>query len=354
MSPEHPLAERLRSRAVQNATRVVTYGVDGIGKTEFGKRSPSPFFLCAEISQIPKSIPALQPQDWPDVIKIIRSLQKDPMECKTFVLDTLDWLEPKVVEYVCRRDNRNHSGKLILAGGRPYLEGYGYNRGPGVVLLEWRLLLGELDQLLQAQNMNIILLSHASTHRIKNESGDDYGQIGPGVEKKASDLFCQWADAVLYAEFEKTVIRVADESKLNGKAKVVTDGSRICWTQSRGAHRAKNRFSMPEKIPFSWANFARYALADLAELRHQVERKLASFGDPELIEKVSLFLEDQPVEAGIFYQVLGRLNQIQTERNSDDGRQAQGHQADPRGGTVLPSDGQKMGPNRNEKWGFDG
>lgn len=304
----HPLAHRLRVTRELASVRVLTYGEDGIGKTRFGKEAPNPLFIAAESEHLPRKIPSIEPADWKDLLGIVHALQDDPMDRKTIVLDTVDWLEPKAVLHVCTRDNGMTKTPLILPDGTPYIEGYGYNHGSDVLATEWRLLLVELDRLRTQHGMNIVLLAHARAHRFKNAGGDDYGVIGPSVDKKAADLLCQWSDAVLYAEFDRQLIQAPEKSASNGKAKVVTQGHRICWTQHRGAHRAKNRFSMPASISFSWREFAKYALADIDALQKQIEVKLLELADTDLENKVRKYLNNQPEESGILIQTLEQLN----------------------------------------------
>jgi len=301
------------------SVRVLVYGPDGIGKTRFGKEAPKPLFLAAESEHLPRSIPSIEPTDWNDLLTIVRALQDDPMGCETLVLDTVDWLEPKAILHICTRDTGMTKTPLILPDGSPYIEGYGYNHGYDVLVGEWRVLLVELDRLRAKHAMNIVLLAHAQAHRHKNVAGDDYGVIGPSVAKKTSDLLCQWCDAVLYAEFDRQLVQAPESNQPNAKAKVITKGTRICWTEHRGAHRAKNRFSMPPSIPFSWREFARYALADMDELRNRVHLQLEALSDEATRQRVQTYLRQQPEESGVLIQALRWIHAAKTEPEKKEG-----------------------------------
>lgn len=319
MNKTHPLASRIRAPFQHRAVRVLVHGVNGIGKTKFGLDSPGPLFFSAERSLLPDEIPVIEPTSWKDLLEMVDTLIKIPMEgCRSLILDTADWLEPKSVRHVCERDHFPPKRKLILPDGRPFLKGYGYGDGSEVLVQEWRLLLAGLDRLHVTHGWNIIMLAHSGHHRQKNAEGDDFDIIGPKLDKKVADLLCEWADAVLYAEFRKREIYAADPDDARSKAKYISDGERICWTQHRGAHRAKNRASIPASIPFSWASFARYALADVSALRKQVEERLSRLTDLELAAKVRSYLEKQPREAGIYLGVLERLDRRDQQAKEPD------------------------------------
>jgi hypothetical protein len=291
---------------MHRAVRVLLHGEGGIGKTSFGVASPSPFFLCPESSRLPSHVPSVKPDSWADALGIIRAFQADPMDRQTFVIDTIDWLEPAVTQHVCTRDNARYHGRLMLPDGRTHAESYGYALGD-VLLQEWRCFLEELDKLYIERGMNIILLAHTGAHRRRNAEGDDYDLIGPKIERKCADLVCEWPDAVLHAEFDKQLVRTADLERKNSKAKIITGGNRVCWARPRGAQRAKNRFGIPETIPLSWHEFARYALADVMELRQQIDAHLVARQDSSLTERVMAYLEQHPHEAGTMFRVLERL-----------------------------------------------
>lgn len=299
----HPLAARIRRARSRRSVRALVYGVDGVGKSSWGRDAPNPFFLCAEEDDMPDHVMSVAPADYRDAVSIVEALIKDPMDRQTFVIDTIDWFEPMIVRYVCERDDPRYQGKLFSPDGKPFLEGYGYGKGVDVVVDELRNFLGRLDKLRNAHDMNIVLLGHAGSHRKRNEGGDDYDIVEPKVQKKCADLYCEWPDVTLYAEFKKVVIAAAPD-KVGAKAKVISQNERICWTQRRGAHRAKNRCGMPEQIPLSWAEFARYALADIPALRQQLDRKLNELGNEAVRDRVHAKIAEERGEAGVFLRAI--------------------------------------------------
>lgn len=312
MIPEgHPLFARMRRAAPRISTRVLVHGVDGVGKTSFAKSAPKPAFICPENVELPNWIPSFVPQSWEEYVWILSNFYNDALGYESLVVDTVDWLYPKTVMYVCQRDNAACKHKLILQDGSPYLEGYGYGKGPSVVAQEWQRCLELLDSIRMRHGMNIVLLTHSGRHRVKNPGGDDFDIIEPNLDRETTDLLCRWPDTVLYAEFYREAIKVDDDKR--GKSstkKMIANGARICWTQYRGAHRAKNRSGMPEAISLDWREFARYALADLDALRGQIAEKLATINDRGVEAKVHQWIAQQRDEAGPLLQTLEKLDEI--------------------------------------------
>lgn len=310
---DHPLASRLYRQPSSRSVRVTLYGGDGIGKTTFGLDSPDPFFIAPEISKFPKTLPAVVPTSWADTFQIVRALAENPFGRKTVVIDTADFLYPYSVYYVCSRDNPGAKKPLLLEDGRPCIENYPYGTGPKIVAQEWTYLLGALDDLRARHGMNIIILAHVRRHKIRNTGGEDYDMLGPAVDRDTADLLCHWSDAVLFAElYRKPVIETTEKIKTHktpGRTKMITDGARICWTQERQAHRAKNRDGIPEAIALSWHEFARYALADLEALQEQIDMKIEQISDAELTSKMRAYLTSSRYEAGTLLRVLERLDE---------------------------------------------
>lgn len=228
---------------LQQPTRVVLFGVEGIGKSTFGADAPSPIFLGAEdgTSQLDVTrFPA--PESWPEVLEAVRTLATDAHEFKTLVVDTLDWAEPLLWRYICERDT---TVKTPLKS----VEDYGYGKGYQAALDEWRVLLAALEKLRQ-RGMHVLLIAHSWIKPFKNPEGDDFDRYEMKLHNKASGLVKEWADCVLFANFE--VLTHTDKNK---RVRGVDTDARVLHTQRRAAYDAKNRYGLPETLPLSWPEF---------------------------------------------------------------------------------------------------
>lgn len=271
--------------------RVLLYGPEGIGKSTFGANAPKPIFLGAEDGTAsldvvrfprPESL-----EDVHDAIALLRSPDGEAFE--TLVIDTLDWLEPLVWDFVVKRD------------GEKSIESYGYGKGYIAAIDEWRKLLRALEGV--AKRMHIILLAHSMIRPFKNPAGEDFDRYELKLHAKAGGLVKEWTDAVLFAQYETYAKKDEKTKRVRG----IDTGARLVFTERRAAYDAKNRYSLPESLPLSWSDFAAAVAqgqtAAPAELRAEVLRKAEA-----LPEDVKLKVQDVVAKAGDNAQSLALIN----------------------------------------------
>jgi hypothetical protein len=231
----------IRQGKVVKPDRVLLTGTEGIGKTTFASCAEKPIFLAAEdgIAQMDvSSFP--EPHAISEVYEAIRCLRQDKHDHKTFVVDTLDWLEPLIFEEVCKRNDWVN------------IEAPGYGKGYAVAVDEVRKLLADLDTLRAERGMEIILLAHTQIKIFNNPNGPDYSRYELAVNRQSAAVYKQWADSVLFACFEEVVKKEKGEAK----AKAHATGARVIHTERRAAWDAKNRYNLPEVIPLSYEDYA--------------------------------------------------------------------------------------------------
>lgn len=223
----------------QAPIRALLYGVEGIGKSTFGANAPNPIFLGAEDGTAHLDVARFpRPETWADVRDAIRVLTHETHEYRTLVLDTVDWVEPLIWSAVCRRD------------GMENIEAYGFGKGYNVALDEWRLFVSDLERLVRAKPMNVLLLAHSWIRPFKNPEGEDYDRYELKLHAKAGGLLKEWVDHVLFANYE-TFAKKDNRKRVRG----VDTGARLIFTTRRAAFDAKHRGSLPETIPLGWADF---------------------------------------------------------------------------------------------------
>jgi hypothetical protein len=250
--------------------RVLVYGTEGIGKSTFGAEAPSPIFLGAEDGTAQLDVERFPtPESWQDVLDAVRVLETDAHEYRTLVVDTLDWAEPLLWEHICKRD------------GQPNIEGYGYGKGYNAALDEWRVFLSALERLRKAKGLNIILVAHSWIRPFKNPEGEDFDRYELKLNAKAGGLIKEWADAVLFANYETLVAKDGKTKRTRG----VDTGARLLFTERRAAYDAKNRHGLPPFLPLSWADFEvavkKHQPATPEALAKEVQRKAEELGGEE-------------------------------------------------------------------------
>jgi len=232
------LKEVVKTGQPQKPPRLVIIGEEGVGKSTLTSQMPAPILVTAEDGLVGPTFtntPNYTPGSWKECLDFIDTLTTSEHTFKTLAIDTIDWLEPLMVDYVCKRDKKKD------------IEDYGYGKGYTIAALEWRGFLAKLDMLRNTKKMMIVLNSHCQIKSFANPIGDNYDRYEMRTSKQVSALSREWADAVMFARFATYV-----EKDDNGKAKGVGGSERVIQTQECAAWTAKNRYSMPPQIELSW------------------------------------------------------------------------------------------------------
>lgn len=222
--------------------KIVIYGVPGVGKTTFAAAAPAPIFADLEHGSENFDVtrfPAINTFD--SLIEAVGYLYSENHEFKTFVLDSMSVAERLANEKVCRDQNVNS------------IEDIGYGKGHVMASEEIQSLLRGLDALV-AKGMNVIVVCHSIVTRFDDPAGDSYDTYDIVLSKRITPLVKQWADTVLFAEHDKSIVEKKDGFTKRKIAK--SYGERIMFTEHRASHTAKNRFNLPEKMPLDWAAFS--------------------------------------------------------------------------------------------------
>lgn len=224
--------------------RVVIYGAPGCGKTTFGASLPNPILLDADRGADLIQVDRLPgPGSWAETVSLVQEFAKDPGDYKSLVLDTIDQLEDLAELAVCEEGVVNR-GKTER---RKSISEYDFGQGYDAVAAKFRVFLAELDQV-RAKGILICLLGHSIVRTAQDPTLGDYEEFASQTNKKVWAEIVRWADFVGYATFDAA--RVKDEKR----AIVTTD--RVLYTQRASGVLAKNRFSLPPKLPFAWRPLA--------------------------------------------------------------------------------------------------
>jgi hypothetical protein len=230
--------------------RILLYGTEGIGKTTFGASLPSPIFIDAEGGSAHVDVarfPAIA--DYAGIMGAMGCLYTEPHEFRALVVDTVDWLEAIINAETLRRHPVTSKGKRVS-----HLRDYGWGDGYAYALGIWQEFLQACDALRTHRGMIICLLAHYQQKTVSAPDLDDYQcytlRMG---SPRVGELLIQWADAVLFAR-DKVVTRQTDD-----RTRAVNTGERVMHTSRRATHDAKNRYDLPDELPFdrqAWATLS--------------------------------------------------------------------------------------------------
>lgn len=241
------------------AQKVVIYGPEGIGKSSFASQFPDPVFIDTEGSTDNMDVARLdKPTSWTMLVNEIAFIKANPTECKTLIVDTVDWAEQLAVAHVCSQH------------GKQGIEDFGWGKGYTYVQEEMGRFLNALSDLVD-MGINVVLTAHAQIKKF--EQPDEMGsydryelKLGQKAGSKTAPLVKEWADMVLFANY-KTLVMTTD----NGKKKP-QGGERVMYTNHRPAWDAKNRHGLPDEMPFNYAGIAHIFVGQQQAPQPQVEQ----------------------------------------------------------------------------------
>lgn len=235
----------ISSGKIKTAQKVVCYGPEGIGKTLFASHFPEPLFIDTEGSTKNYDLKRFEdkPTSW-EMFKQQIAFVKQNKPCKTLVIDTIDWAEQLCIDFICS----SHDKKGI--------EDFGYGGGYVYEKEEIGRLLNSLEEIISL-GINVVLTAHAQMRKF--EQPDELGaydrwemKLGKKTSSQISPLIKEWADIVLFANYETFAVQ-ADK---DGKKFKAQGGNRIMYTQHHPCWDAKNRFGLADKLPFDYQEIA--------------------------------------------------------------------------------------------------
>lgn len=252
-------------------TRMVAYGVDGIGKTTFAAEAKNVIFVPTEDGcnriQVPQFPVA---KTWLELFDNIRTVAKEKHDYKTIVLDTADWAQHLAVEHIVKTE---------FEGNMQGFDAYG--KGYKVLSQEWRKLLSALDYLRTCKGMQVIMLAHAVVKTFKNPGGDDFDQYKATLVDTPSTsiwgMTKEWSDIVLFMNY-KVVVKKDTPKANKGKGIMSNGGKRVCYSSPSAAYDAKVRagWSLPAEFDLDYKIYDKYVNGNEKPVINQNEESEAA------------------------------------------------------------------------------
>lgn len=226
--------------------RILLYGLDGLGKSSFAAQAPDPIFIDTE-DRLREINAAKFPHSttYEDVFSKLRAVSKDQHSYGTVVIDSLDWLERLIWDYVCRQDPKGASHIEKVGGG--------FGKGYKFALDHWREILNLVNECNVKRGMVVILTAHTNIERFEDPENPAYDRYEPRLHYLAGDMIREAVDATLFLTKRLAVKR--DEMGFGkerglGVAVGADGGERILRTVGSPAWVAKNSYNLPSELPF--------------------------------------------------------------------------------------------------------
>lgn len=246
---------RIIKGKLESAKKVVIYGPEGIGKSTFAAQFPEPVFIDTEGSTKDMDVSRFEKaSSWTMLMDQIRYVIQNPSICKTLVVDTIDWAEQMCVTDICTRS------------GKKGIEDFGYGNGYVYTKEEFGRFLNLLSDVVD-RGVHVVLTAHAQLRKF--EQPDELGaydrwelKLGKKTASQTSPLVKEWADMLLFANYKTLVYNVDGQGAQKGKNKA-QGGRRVMYTSHHPCWDAKNRYGLPEELPFEYAS-----------IRHIIEQEV--------------------------------------------------------------------------------
>lgn len=258
---------------IAHAKKVIIYGPEGIGKSTFASKFPDPLFIDTEGSTKEMDISRMpEPSSWEMILEEIAYVKARPDICRTLVIDTADWAEAMCIEHICSKHQKDG------------LESFGYGSGYIYEKEEFGRFLNRLEEIVKA-GIHVVLTAHAQMRKF--EQPDEMGaydrwelKLGKKTTSQISPLIKEWADMVLFANYKTFSVAVDD----NGKKHKAQGGSRVMYATHHPCWDAKNRYGLPEEMPFDYAGIAHlFKAVDVPAAPKQQDIEEEPAGQPEKI-----------------------------------------------------------------------
>lgn len=237
---------------VEKAQRVVVYGTEGVGKSTFASKFPEAVFIDVEEGSNDLDVlRAPTPQSYAALKDFLGKLKNArPFLFRTIVIDTADWTERLIIKDICSR--------YKLDG----IEGLGWGKGYTYLEEEFGRFLNSLQEFID-MGVNVVICAHAKINKF--EQPDEMGAYDRWelkLQKKTSPLLKEWADMLLFANYETHVINIDNQGAVKGKNKA-QGGKRVMYTTHTPAWDAKNRKGLPDKMDFDYNQIGIFFEKDL-------------------------------------------------------------------------------------------
>ncbi len=175
-----------------------------------------------------------------EVWQYIQAIIDQKHDYKTFVIDTIDWMEKLIWAETCKEAN--------LQGGteKKSIEDFGYAKGYIFALKHWDRLFCSLDKI-RNKGIAVLVLAHNEIKTFSPPDGEAYDRYQIKLHRHAATRLSEWADVVLFANF------VVYTYKDGLKQKATGSSERIIHTTNSPAWQAKTRYILPEQLPMDFS-----------------------------------------------------------------------------------------------------
>lgn len=257
----------------RGAVRGVIYGTEGIGKSTLAAQFPKPIVLDTEDGTRHLDVARVHVADWKTLTLAIAELAVDPQGFETVVVDSADWAERLLVEW------------MLKSSGKKSIEDYGFGKGYTLLQEHFGRFLADCDKLVAA-GVNVVFVAHATTKRTSPpDMTEGFDRYELKLTKQVAPILKEWADLLLFANYKIRLVEGGD-----GRLKATGGKARVMYAERSAAWDAKNRFGLPEELPMGIEALAPVFAAPAAGPRFEPVK--ADEDDGPLFDRICRYIGD--------------------------------------------------------------
>jgi hypothetical protein len=228
--------------------RAIVLGPEKVGKSTFCSGAPNPIFIPISRERgvdeldVVKTPPVAT---WQELDDRLAWLFEGSHNFGTLVLDSSSTLEPIIWAQTCADHGVDGIEKVLGGYGKGFTEALKY----------WQYLMDGLDAIREQRKMHILLTGHTTTKTFDDPETESYSMYEWDIHKGARQAMARWSDAILFANFKKTMI-VKEDAGFGKKIKRgAGTGARALYTEKRPVHPGGTRYALPYELPLKWDRF---------------------------------------------------------------------------------------------------
>jgi hypothetical protein len=250
----------------QAAVRGTLYGNEGVGKTTLATQFPAPLVLDTEDGTNHIDVARASIHDWKTLTLAMTELAVNSQGFKTIVIDSADWAEKLLVEW------------LLKTSGKKSIEDFGFGKGYVMLQEHFTRFLASCDVLV-GQGINVVFVAHSMVKRVSPpDQTDGYDRYELKLTKQVSPLLREWCDLLLFCTYKTKLVEGSD-----GRLKATGGKDRVMHAEHSAAWDAKNRFDLPAEMPM-----------EIGQLQgiFAVPASAATAADPPLFDRISQHIRE--------------------------------------------------------------
>jgi hypothetical protein len=220
------------------AQRIVIYSVEGVGKTTFASKFPSPLFIDTEHGSNHIDVAGrANVETWADVLEATKLCARTK-EYATLVIDTADGCEDLLLTHLCQTQNVDSIEKLEGGFGKGYVK----------LADAWGKFLSRDLEAVISNGVHVVLLVHAKADKFTEPGAQSaYDRYTLLQTKQVQPITKGWPDELWFANYKTTIV----EEK--GQRTIAVGGKeRLLFTHHTAAFDAKSRAGLADKIPMNF------------------------------------------------------------------------------------------------------